>query len=257
VVGRQVKSLSERIVKLHILGCGDAFGSGGRNQSGYLVEAANRLFLLDCGPTTLLAMKKAGFDPQRLDVIFLSHLHGDHFGGIPFFFIEYLYQKPRHRPLHIAGPLGTEEKVCELFGLMYGHGSGARRIPPTRFHLLQPEASAIVEGINVFSFRVPHQVQEISLALKVSCDGKQILFSGDSTWTDRFLEHARGADLFLCECSFYDAGTGNHLNYLQLREYLPLLRCKQLVLTHLGEEMLARRKEIAETVAEDGMVVEI
>lgn len=257
MVGRQVKSLSERIVKLHILGCGDAFGSGGRNQSGYLVEASNRLFLLDCGPTTLLAMKKAGFDPQRLDVIFLSHLHGDHFGGIPFFFIEYLYQKPRHRPLHIAGPLGTEEKVCELFGLMYGQGLGARRIPPTRFHLLQPEASAIVEGINVFSFRVPHQVQEISLALKVSCDGKQILFSGDSTWTDRFLEHARGADLFLCECSFYDAGTGNHLNYLQLREYLPLLRCKQLVLTHLGEEMLARRKEIAETVAEDGMVVEI
>jgi len=57
-------------MRLHILGCGDAFGSGGRNQSGYLVEASNRLFLLDCGPTTLLAMKRAGFDPQQLDVIF-------------------------------------------------------------------------------------------------------------------------------------------------------------------------------------------
>ncbi|MBI2088160.1 MAG: MBL fold metallo-hydrolase, partial [Deltaproteobacteria bacterium] len=37
-------------MKLHILGCGDAFGSGGRNNSGYLVEAEERLFLLDCGP---------------------------------------------------------------------------------------------------------------------------------------------------------------------------------------------------------------
>ena len=244
-------------MKLHILGCGDAFGSGGRNQSGYLVETSDRLFLLDCGPTTLLAMKRVGFDPRRLDAIFLSHLHGDHFGGIPFFFIEYLHQTPRDKPLHIAGPPGTEEKVCELFQLMYGHGSAPRDIPPTSFHLLLPEGTAVVEGISVFSFRVPHQVREISLALKVSCDGKQILFSGDSTWIDRFLDHARAVDLFLCECSFYDTGVGNHVSYLKLREYLPRLRCKQLVLTHLGEEMLARRKEIAETVAEDGMVIEI
>src|SRR5215475_4037366 len=110
-------------MKLHILGCGDAFGSGGRNQSGYLVEAENCLFLLDCGPTTLLAMKRAGFDPRRLDAIILSHLHGDHFGGIPFFFIEYLYQKPLLRPLVIAGPPGTEERLTELFLVMYGGGS--------------------------------------------------------------------------------------------------------------------------------------
>ena len=97
-------------MKLHILGCGDAFGSGGRNQSAYLVEASDRLFLLDCGPTALLAMKRAGFDPRRLDAIILSHLHGDHFGGLPFFFIEYLYQKPRGYPLIIAGPEGTEAR---------------------------------------------------------------------------------------------------------------------------------------------------
>ena len=72
-------------MRLHVLGCGDAFGSGGRHQSGYLFEASDRLFLLDCGPTTLLAMKRAGFAPRRLDAIILSHLHGDHFGGIPFF----------------------------------------------------------------------------------------------------------------------------------------------------------------------------
>jgi len=244
-------------VKLHILGCGDAFGSGGRNQSGYLIEASDRLFLLDCGPTTLLAMKRAGFDPRRLDVIFLSHLHGDHFGGIPFFFIEYLYQKSRDQPLHIAGPAGTEEKVCELFRLMYGHGSAAHEVPPTRFHILHPESFTIIKEIKVFPFRVPHQVQEISLALKVSYDGKELLFSGDSAWTDRFLDQARAVDLFLCECSFYDAGTGNHVNYLKLRENLPRLQCRKLVLTHLGEEMLARKKDISEMLAEDGMVFEI
>jgi ribonuclease BN (tRNA processing enzyme) len=244
-------------MKLHILGCGDAFGSGGRNQSGYLVEASDRLFLLDCGPTTLLAMKRAGFDPRRLDAVFLSHLHGDHFGGLPFFFIEYLYQKPRGKPLHVAGPPGTEEKVYQLCRVMYGSGSTSRELPPAVFHVLHSERPALIEGIEVFPFRVPHQVQEISLALKVAYAGKQILFSGDSAWTALFIEHARGVDLFLCECSFYDQGTGNHVSYLRLRDDLPRLECKKIVLTHLGEEMLARRNELAAAFAEDGMVIEI
>ena len=240
-------------MKLHILGCGDAFGSGGRNQSGYLVAAENRLFLLDCGPTTLLAMKRAGFDPLDLDAIFLSHLHGDHFGGIPFLFIEYLYRRPRSRPLHIAGPAATEQRVRELFRLMYG----AKESPPLEFQLLEPEKSLTIAGVEIFSFRVPHQVDEVSLALKARCDGKQILFSGDSAWTERFIDEARGVDLFLCECTFYDKGQGNHVRYLTLEENLPRLGCKRIVLTHLGEEMLARRNELAVICAEDGMVLDL
>jgi ribonuclease BN (tRNA processing enzyme) len=126
-------------MKLHILGCGDAFGSGGRNQSGYLIEASDLLFLLDCGPTTLLAMKRAGFDPARLQTIILSHLHGDHFGGIPFFFIEYLYRQPRDQPLTIAGPPGTESRVRRLQTIMYGSGRSPARLPPVNFITLKPE----------------------------------------------------------------------------------------------------------------------
>lgn len=243
-------------MKLHILGCGDAFGSGGRNQSAYLVEAGDRRFLLDCGPTTLLAMKRAGIDPRRLDVVIISHLHGDHFGGLPFLFIEFLYQTPRDRPLHIAGPPGTEEKVYHLFRLMYG-GSTASELPPVDYHILQPGISAVIEGVEVLPFRVPHQTHEISLGLKIQCAGKQILFSGDSAWSELFIEHAVGVDLFLCECSFYDQSAGNHVRYVELLNDLPRLDCKKLVLTHMGEEMLARRKELAVTVAEDGMVIEI
>jgi ribonuclease BN (tRNA processing enzyme) len=243
-------------MKLYILGCGDAFGSGGRNQSGYLVEASDRFFLIDCGPTTLLAMKRAGFDPLRLDAIFLSHLHGDHFGGIPFFLIEYLYQRTRCEPLYIAGPVGTKERVVDLFGLMYG-GTTVKELPPVKFSVLEPEKPALVAGIEIMSFRVPHQVREISLALKIGYDGKQILFSGDSAWTDRFVAEAQGVDLFLCECSFYDQGAGNHMRYLTLREHLPRFECKQIVLTHLGDEMLTRRSELKLAVAEDGLVIKI
>lgn len=244
-------------MRLHILGCGDAFGSGGRNHSGYLVEADDRVFLLDCGPTTLLAMKRAGLDPRRLDVVFLSHLHGDHFAGLPFLFIEYLYEKPRRSLLHVAGPPGTEERVRQLFDIMYGSSLSAKSLPLTRFHVLQPEKNKIIQGISVFPFRVPHQEREVSLALRVDYRGKRILFSGDSAWSELFVKHARGADLFLCECSFYNRKASNHMNYQTLHENLSKLMCKQIVLTHLGDEVLTRRKTISLPLAEDGMVIAI
>lgn len=244
-------------MKLHILGCGDAFGSGGRNQSSYLIDAGDKLFLLDCGPTALLAMKRAGFDPRRLDAILLSHLHGDHFGGIPFFLIEYLYQKPPLQPLTIAGPPGTEQRVDKLFQVMYGSDSEKKEMPFVQFHVLIPEEPAIIQGIEVFPFQVPHQSHAVSLALRVVYRGKKILFSGDSLWTERFIEQSQGVDLFLCECSFFKEQPGMHVNYAALEANLSRLGCKKLLLTHLGEEMLAHENEITAAFAADGLALEI
>lgn len=243
-------------MKLHILGCGDAFGSGGRHQSGYLVEASDRLFLLDCGATTLLAMKRAGFEPRRLDAVILSHLHGDHCAGLPFFFIDYLYRQPKNAPLIIAGPTGTEEKVRALFQTMYGGGK-EKELPPVDFQILNPDQPARVAGVDVLPFAVPHQSEAISLGLKIAYGGKQLLFSGDSLWSETFIEQARGVDLFLCECSFYREQSGMHVNYQALQANLSRLQCRQLLLTHLGEEMLARQSELGVACAADGMVIEI
>ncbi|MFQ5684060.1 MAG: MBL fold metallo-hydrolase [Candidatus Binatia bacterium] len=244
-------------MKIHILGCGDAFGSGGRNNSGYLLEAGSRLCLLDCGPTTLLAMKRAGFDPRRLGVIFLSHLHGDHCGGVPFFMLEYLYENPRDTPLHVAGPPGTQQRIQNLFQLMFGDTAKPKEHPPIQFHLLEPERQKTIVGIQVFPFRVPHQVREISLGLKISTGEKQILYSGDSAWTEIFIPLAQGVDLFICECCFFERDTPYHMNYKKIQENLSRLKCKELILTHLGQEMLVRKGELAVKVAEDGMVLEL
>ena len=244
-------------MKVHFLGCGDAFGNGGRNQTAYLVESHDCLFLLDCGPTTLLAMKRAGISPGRLDLVVLSHLHGDHFGGLPFLFLEYLYLTPRSRPLPILGPPTTEKRVRALTHCMYP-GIQERRQPlPTRFHILKPGRKKSMKGITIFPFRVPHQIREISLGLKISYEGKTILYSGDSAWTDQFITLADGVDLFICECSFFARDSDSHLSYRKIKENIPRLKCKNLVLTHMDEETFRKKLHPSVRSAKDGMVVKI
>ncbi len=240
-------------MRVHFLGSGDAFGSGGRNQTAYLLEDRSHLYLLDCGPSTLPALRRARLDPANLDAVILSHLHGDHFGGLPFFFIHYLYDRPRTRPLVVAGPPGTEERVRALMRLMYGE----KELPFAAFSELQPDTVTAVAGAEVLAFRVPHQTDAVSLGLRVTAAGRTVLFSGDSSWTDQFVAHSRGADLFICECCFYDDPSTSHMSYTQVAANRERLECKRLILTHMGEEMLARRRSLPIRTAEDGMVVDL
>jgi ribonuclease BN (tRNA processing enzyme) len=176
---------------------------------------------------------------------------------VPFFLIDTLYVNPRSRPLHLAGPPGTEERVRDLLQIMYGSAEGPKDLPPMCFHVLRPEEAVNIVGVEILPFRVPHQVRDISLGLKVTYNGKQILYSGDSAWTDLFIRHARGADLFLCECCFFDEDSTSHMSYKKIEANLARLQCKRLVLTHMGQEMLARRSALAVATAEDGMIVEL
>ena len=99
---------------LQVIGSGDAFGSGGRNTACFLLGDESGTVLLDCGASSLPALKRCGVRPADIDAVLISHLHGDHFGGLPFFFIDYLYNTPRSRPLPVAGPPGTEERVRQV-----------------------------------------------------------------------------------------------------------------------------------------------
>src|SRR5262245_35726680 len=97
-------------VEVMFLGSGDAFGSGGRFQTCILVKTPTSNFLIDCGASSLVAMKRCGTRPVDIQHILISHLHGDHFGGLPFFLLDAQFSK-RETPLLIAGPPGTQARV--------------------------------------------------------------------------------------------------------------------------------------------------
>ena len=92
-------------MRLTVIGSGDAFGSGGRFNTCFLLETAKGTLLVDCGASSLIALKARGVDPNAIDGILLSHLHGDHFGALPFLLMDAQFLTRRERPLLIAGPL--------------------------------------------------------------------------------------------------------------------------------------------------------
>src|ERR1041384_2616668 len=98
-------------MRLTIVGSGDAFGSGGRFNTCFHLAAGEHRYLIDCGATTHTALRVAGIDTNSIDAIILTHLHGDHFGGIPFLLIDGQYLSRRERPLLFAGPPGTTERI--------------------------------------------------------------------------------------------------------------------------------------------------
>ena len=73
----------------------------------------------------------------------------------------------------------------------------------------------------------------------------------------RGVTYADGVDLFICECSFLERNSSHHMSYDDIKENLSRLHCKQLILTHMGEDVLNHRKALMVKTAEDGMVLEV
>lgn len=240
-----------------VLGSSDAFCSGAHLNAAYLFETAGTTFLVDCGPTTLFALKQRGIDTNCIDFVIVSHLHGDHFAGIPFLILEYMYENPRRRPFAIIGPPGIEERVWTLVRTLYSDVVSKALPFALEFHELAPERTATVQGVEILPVRVPHQLEDTALALRLSVAGKHVLYSGDTPWIDRFIELARDVDLFLCECTAYAGSMGRHIEFEHLRTLLPRLACRRLVLIHLGREMREHAATLGVECATDGLLIHL
>ena len=244
-------------MRVTVLGSGDAYGSGGRSHSAYLLEAPGCTFLLDCGPSVLQSLKRAGHDSAAIDFVLLSHLHGDHFGGIPFLFMEYRYENPRTRPFAVFGPPDTERRVRGLFSALYEQT--AREALPfgLRYQEVVPGSPVVMNGVRVVPFAVSHVAELVCLGYRIEAAGRTIVYSGDASWSDEFLTQARGADLFLCECSTYETRLPIHISYPEIASRARDLGCHRLVLTHLGSEPLRHLEELSLECARDGMILDL
>jgi ribonuclease BN (tRNA processing enzyme) len=244
-------------VRLTFLGCGDAFGSGGRLNTCFHVDAGGVRFLIDCGASSLVALHRQGLTTDDVDVILVTHFHGDHYGGLPFVFLEAAKQRGRRRPFTVVTPRGGRERTRDLMEQLYPGTSSVMDELDLHFRCYDSHETLDLERLRVTAHPVIHSDAALSHGLRVEVGGRVIGFSGDTTWTDELIPIAHGADLMICECNFFETRTPNHLDYRTLEAHLPELTAERIVLNHLGEEMLCNRDRVSLTCAEDGMQLSV
>jgi ribonuclease BN (tRNA processing enzyme) len=246
-------------MRLTIVGSGDAFGSGGRFNTCFWLETNKGVVVVDFGASALPALKKLKLDPNAIDAIVLSHLHGDHFGGLPFLLLDAQFLSRREKPLLIAGPPGTMARLDAAMEIFFPKSTGSKWKFEWRVQEIAVGVEADVLGHSLVTAEVIHQSGAPSTSLRLS-DGCTIFaYSGDTEWTDALLPIARGADLFICECYAYAGKLTGHMSWEILKDRLGDLGAKRTMITHMNPTMLANTgdaKAAGVLVAADGLTLE-
>jgi ribonuclease BN (tRNA processing enzyme) len=247
-------------MRLTVVGCGDAFGSGGRLQTCYHVATAETCFLIDCGATALIGLDRLGLDPNRVETVFLSHLHGDHFAGLVWWLLHGQHVAKRTAPLTITGPVTVAARFKTAAEALFPGSTGIKSRFEMRFLEYREATRLTVGAVSVTPYEVVHPSGAPPYALRLETGGKTLSFSGDTHWVEPLIEASRDADLFITECYAFDADPPYHLNWRVIERNLTRITAKRLMLTHMNSAMLANRHLVADPrvmLAEDGLTVDI
>lgn len=243
-------------VTLSFVGSGDAFAAGGRFNACFHLAGAGEPGLIDCGATSLVALKQAGIDPASIGWVALSHLHGDHFPGLIWLILDGTFTG-RTRPLVISGPITTEARFNQAFEALYPGATSKDRAFEITFLEYAERTPLELGPATVTPFEVIHSSGAPSYAVRLDYGGRTVAYSGDTEWTNSLLDVAQGSDLFVCECNFFDGEGPGHLNYRTVLEHRHRFDTKRLVLTHMSRETLDHLDEIDIETAQDGLVIEL
>lgn len=253
-------------MKLYILGSGTCVPYERRGSAGYAVQLPQSIILLDCGNGTTWKLGKVGINYLEVDHIFLSHFHPDHTADlIPFLFAtKYAFGSPygsrREKPLYIWGAKGFKDFFSALTKAYDGW------IMPDSLMIEELEEGIMRFDDFTLSIRkAPHI--ESSFAYRIESEGKSLVYSGDTDFSESLIEFAKDADALVIECALpgNEFKIKGHLTPNEVARIVNGSIPKKAIITHLYPICDERnvidkiREQVkAETIlAEDLLEVEI
>lgn len=245
-------------LSLQFIGCGDAFASGGRFNTCFHLVGKRTNLLIDCGASSLVAMKQLGVDRNAIAMIVITHFHADHFGGVPFFILDAQFFSKRREPLTIVGPIGLEVWYARVMETAFPGSSLAAQKFEVRLVEIAAGGSLVVGEVKVSAYQAVHGPPDGPyLAVRIEAEERSVAYTGDTEWTPALIPAALNADLFIAEAYFRDKAILTHLSLNTIEANLDQLCPKRLVLTHMSDDMLNHPDRSQYETAEDGMVITI
>ncbi len=218
-------------MELTVLGAGTAVPSPRRSPAGYLLRVGDDALLLDVGPGTVGRLAAAGVSHRRLRRVFVSHLHSDHVLDVVTL-LQASNATPgwtREEPLELYGCRGLAALVGRLTEAFEGLAPEGF---PLRVVELGAERRDLGGGVTIETALTAHTPG--SLAFRVEAEGRVVVYSGDAVESEALARLARGADVFVCECSFPRGWrTADHVTADAAGRMARRAAARRLVLSHL------------------------
>jgi ribonuclease BN (tRNA processing enzyme) len=254
---------------LVVLGSGTSVFHPRRAAAGFWLQTETGSMLLDCGSDAPHRMAAENLDWLNLDAIWISHLHLDHCGGLaPFLFG--LRHAPgieqRTKPLKIFACEGAR-KFLQAIDESHNYKLFQQRFPIEiqEFSASEEKAFEMIPGLKAETFSTPHRRESLAIRLTDS-NGKTVVYTSDTGYSEDVAQFSRGADLLILECSFYrDKPIATHLELTEAMSMAQIAEPRTLVLTHFYPEwdavdLEAEAKKLwsGETIAaRDGLRLEV
>ena len=217
------------MLKILVLGSGNAFGHGNQFQSCHYIEFEEKYkILLDCGPTILQSLQAAEINIDDLKYLLISHLHGDHIAGIPFLLLHYKFILHRvNNPLLIIGPYGLTE---QLENLIKGNYPDALTKEDNLYQVQElqlQEEKFLWDKIKIKSFEAHHIPNAFGYVLQK--DQLKVIYSGDNKFNEDQMKEFSNGTVLIHELTTMNSTAGIHTSWELLQKYI------DEILTHVGK----------------------
>ena len=223
------------MLELSFLGSGNAFASGGRYWSSFLLHGRS---LFQAPPTVLPHLQPLGVPLADIQAVFITHFHGDHFLGLPFLLLEYQYLTPRRDDLHIIGPPGIQRLAEELTDIAFPNLRQADAGYQRRYLEVTPDREQNVGDVRFRTLAMKHGGERLQcFGYRLTVGEKVVAYTGDTELCEDVFILVEGADVLVLDCNYAEDSGPQHLGLaeaLEVRKRLP--PSTTIILTHLEAE---------------------
>jgi ribonuclease Z len=237
-------------VEVILLGTGTPRPSIERFGAATLVNAGGQYFLFDAGRGATIRLQQAGISSNRVDKVFLTHLHSDHISGLDDLWITgWVWQ--RQQLLNVYGPQGTHQLVQGLrdafaADISYRVANVGLEDKKSKIESVEIEEGVVYkkDGVTIRAFLVEHAPVKPAYGYRVEFGDRVIVISGDTTYSENLIKHAQNADLLIHEITAAEPSlikrnkrlasvVAYHTNPSQIAEVLNKTKPRAAILNHV------------------------